>query len=459
MKGYCFLYGLLVCVLVACEPIAPEIVPQEPQDTTVFPIDTIVETPLSFPRKHLLEEFSGQECIYCPNGMDCVHQLIDNDTNWIVLLHHYGYKEDHFSVPGSKDITQRLGVSSAPNITIDRAVTQLGDTAETCFPPTEWTSIRKTDLVDTTFVSVVLENTFDAASRMLSVTVTGQVLTDEYPTLALTVVLKESGMVDFQADERTFEGWQEFRHANAVRAYLSAPLGDVLSIKEHTYSVQYGLQLDEEWIAENCAVVAFVSADFQPVLQAEQQPVVAGTTGGADILHGGITPVPVPDWFPEPGADISPIVYTGSSMVIMDVAQASYTTLENGTREWHIKTYNTTSTARVNGVYCMPYADIFLYTLADETFIPNATYTINHTREQGSVYAGFRDDELMQIGGSRLYYINKSYFQAGYFALEAQWLLADGTLTVYETGWMLSGHAKNGLSLMIYGSTSIQTNN
>ena len=446
-------------MLVACEPVTPEIVPQKSQDTTVVPIDTIVETPLSFPRKHLLEEFTGQECVYCPNGMDCVHQFIGNDTNWIVLLHHYGYKEDHFSVPGSKQVTQRLAVSGAPNITIDRAETQLGETAETCFPPTEWQSIDKADLVDTTYVSVVLDNTYDAASRTLSVTVSGQVLKEEHPSLALTVVLKESGMVDFQADERTFEGWSEFRHANAVRAYLSAPLGDELSVTNNAYTAHYELTLNDEWIAENCAVIAFVSADFQPVLQAEQQSVVAGSQGGADILHGGITPVPVETWYPEPGADISPIVYTGSSMVIMDVAQASCTTLENGTREWHIKAYNTASTARVNGVYCMPYADIFLYTQADGTTIPNDTYTLNDTQETGTVYAGFRDDEHMQIGGSRLYYINKSYYQAGYFAPEVQWLLADGTLTVYETGWMLSGHAKNGLALMIYGSTPIQTNN
>ena len=456
-----------MCVWVACEPITPEttpettpeVVPQPSPDTTVVPVDTIAETPLSFPRKHLLEEFTGQECVYCPNGMDCVHQFIGNDTNWVVLLHHYGYKEDLFSVPGSKEITQRLGVNGAPNITIDRAVTQLEDAAETCFPPTEWKSIRKNDLIDTTFVSVVLENSYDAGSHVLSVTVSGQVLQDASPSLTLTVALKESGMVDFQADEKTFEGWQEFRHVNAVRAYLSAPLGDILSIEGHTYSMHYELLLDEEWIPANCAVVAFVSADFQPVLQAEQKPVIAGTQGGADIQHGGITPMPVEEWYPEPGADIAPIVYTGSSMVIMDVAQATCTPLDNSTKEWHIKTYNTTSTARVNGIYCMPYADIYLYTHADETAIPYDTYTLNDTQEQGSVYAGYRNDEHMQIGGSRLYYINKSYFQAGYFAPEAQWLLTDGTLTVYETGWMLSGHAKNGLSLMIYGSTPIETNN
>ena len=47
--------------------------------------------PESFPKKHLIEEFTGQDCGYCPYGMDCVHDFAGNDSNWIVVLHHYGY--------------------------------------------------------------------------------------------------------------------------------------------------------------------------------------------------------------------------------------------------------------------------------------------------------------------------------------------------------------------------------
>ena len=31
--------------------------------------------PDSFPKKHLIEEFTGQGCGYCPYGMDCIHDF------------------------------------------------------------------------------------------------------------------------------------------------------------------------------------------------------------------------------------------------------------------------------------------------------------------------------------------------------------------------------------------------
>ena len=57
------------------------------------------------------------------------------------------------------------------------------------------------------------------------------------------------------------------------------------------YSENYVIDLKDAWVPENCMVVAFLSEEFQPVVQAAQKPVVDGTKGGADILHGGITPL------------------------------------------------------------------------------------------------------------------------------------------------------------------------
>ena len=46
--------------------------------------------PDSFPKTHLIEEFTGQSCGYCPYGMDCIHDFMADDTNFILVLHHYG---------------------------------------------------------------------------------------------------------------------------------------------------------------------------------------------------------------------------------------------------------------------------------------------------------------------------------------------------------------------------------
>ena len=218
----------LLISLTACEKKAE---PQEP-DPVVFE---------SFPKKHLLEEFTGQGCGYCPYGMDCVHEFIQNDTNWIVVLHHYGYQADNFSVAGSKTITSKLGVSGAPSIAIDRARTKSEAGSAVCFHPGYLPTVSATQFAESTYASIVLNNSYDAASRTLKVRVSGYVYKEDAPELKLTLLVKESGMVDYQADfYKTYEGWKEFRHCNAVRAYLTAPLGDAISVdSRYRYEAEY----------------------------------------------------------------------------------------------------------------------------------------------------------------------------------------------------------------------------
>lgn len=87
------LIGLSTLMLTACEPDTPS--------------EPILE---AYPKKHLIEEFTGQDCGYCPYGMNCIHEFMGNDTNWVLVLHHYGYQKDHFSVSGSQTITKALKV-------------------------------------------------------------------------------------------------------------------------------------------------------------------------------------------------------------------------------------------------------------------------------------------------------------------------------------------------------------
>ena len=288
---------LLVWAVTACKPVIkdePEPQPAEDttavKDTTTAPEDTIPEPPQlpeSFPRKHLIEEFTGQGCGYCPYGMNCVHSFMESDTNWVLILHHYGYQADHFSVTGSKTITTKLGVDGAPSIAIDRAATKSEDGTKICFHPGYLPSVSKSQFVATTYASVQIANDYSSADRTLRVHLSGYVLKDEHPDLLLTVMVKESGMIDTQQDYYyTYEGWQEFRHANAVRAYLTAATGDSLHVQDDkSWSADYELTLSSTWVPENCAVVAVIAEKFQPVIQAAQQPVVSGTQGGADILR------------------------------------------------------------------------------------------------------------------------------------------------------------------------------
>ena len=143
--------GILALAFTACEPKNTPVDPKDPTDTTVLPVDT---TPLSFPKKHLIEEFTGQDCGYCPYGMNCVHDFMGNDTNWVLILHHYGYQADHFSVSGSKKITSALSVSGAPSVTIDRKKTKTSGTNSIVFHPGYLPETDKSQFETETFASV-----------------------------------------------------------------------------------------------------------------------------------------------------------------------------------------------------------------------------------------------------------------------------------------------------------------
>jgi len=284
------LLGIIALALFACENKQAANNEQQPaqQEETI---------PASFPRKHLIEEFTSQYCGYCPNGMDFVHDFMSKDTNYILVLHHAGFQADNFTIKESSKTSSTLKVAGAPNVSVDRVKTTYMDedlkkeVSETVFHPYYLSTLDLTQYVDTTYASINIKNTYDPATRQLSVIVSGIVIPKDHPELNLSIFIKESGMIDIQADYiQTKNGWKEFRHTNAAREYLTEFKGDQLTmLDDHHYELQYITVLNEKWNADNCMVVAFLGEAFQPVIQVAEQPVVAGTKGGADIQHGGIT--------------------------------------------------------------------------------------------------------------------------------------------------------------------------
>lgn len=406
------------CTLYACSP------KNEPEPG-VPPTPEVM--PTSFPRKHLLEHFTGETCGYCPAAMFVMDEFMaQTSKNFIWVSHHYGYEADEYSIPANTTIGTKLQVSSAPNASINRTKRRVSGTNAYTFHPgyLEDNSVPLND-ADTALANVIISRSYNPTTRELSLNVHGlSLLTDTI--LNLSVLIKESGLIGAQADySSSWEGWSEFRHNKVVRVMLTDAMGDKVSVVDGKYSKTFTYTLPAEYKAENCVVVAYITANsaltVNPIINAEQIPVVEGTTGGEELRFEGIKMVEVGQNYPEEGAPHSEITFSTCNVDTKYFASNGILVL----------IMRSTQTKRVSGYSCTPYLQLYVYSQAST--LAAGTYPLTDTPAWNTVMAGQRDDENFRMIGSTLYYVynyNNSLYVMG------TWLPRTGELKVYENGAM-----------------------
>ena len=256
------------------------------------------EVPSSFPRKYLIEHFTGDQCGYCPYGMYSIMEYAAyyTTTPCIWVSHHYGSNTDEYTISESAKIASTCGVDGAPNMAMNRTKV-MGTTI--AFHPgylvedgMAATIANKCDTVAE--ASVVINHTYNADTRELNVTVSGQVANTTTTAYLLTVLIKENGLIGKQADyywSWKTAGYKEFMHPCVARDLLTvSQLGDTVKVENQAYSKTFTYTVSEKWVAENCNVVAYITPlSKKPVINAEETPLVAGTTGGKEYQPFGIT--------------------------------------------------------------------------------------------------------------------------------------------------------------------------
>ena len=255
------------------------------------------DVPSSFPRKYLMEHFTGDQCGYCPYGMYSMVEYSQNcSTPCIWVSHHYGFNTDEYTIPESAKIGSTCGVQGAPNMAMNR--TKVMGTS-IAFHPGYLVEDGMAETIaskcDTTAeASVVINHTYNADTRQMEVTISGQVGNTEVTEYLLTVIIKENGLIGAQADyywSWKTAGFREFLHPCVARDVISEnQLGDTVLVANQAYSKTYTYTVSDKWVAENCNVVAYITPlAKKPIINAEETPLVAGSTGGTEYKPFGIT--------------------------------------------------------------------------------------------------------------------------------------------------------------------------
>ena len=372
---------------------------------------TVKKVEDKYARKHLIEHFTGDGCGYCPYGMYCIVDYIEQATTpTIWVSHHYGYNQDEYTINGSSKIGSTLSVSGAPNMVFNRTKQDQGLAFHPGYLP-EITIADKTEAA----MSVNIQHTYNVDSRKMDITVSGEASFETDSKFLLTVLVKENRLVGKQADYYYAYGqsmWKEFMHARVVRGILTEALGDTIVLKNQAYSKSYSYTIPNKWVADNCCVVAYVTPmSNKPVINAEQVVLVEGTTGGEEYNPYGITESKGP-----------------SSKITFHAVETSRIEEEN------LLEVMLVSNTKVSTAYgdAQPIGAIYIHTDAEALIA--GTYPIKADGSAGSIAAGYRIDEKTSFGGSLLLYAVSSYLANGQLAPAHIWRMNEGEMVVDENG-------------------------
>ena len=245
--------------------------------------------PTFFPRKFLMEHFTSENCNECPKGMIAIKDFLAlQSTPYIWVSHHAIYGTDEYTIPEGNKIAQTFSIYSVPTVMINR--TNQPDNIAIGTSKLENLNVIGDTLAE---ASIVINHTFNAATRKLDITVSGQVANKEVEQYLLSILIKENRLVGLQADSYSsykYATWQEYMHSRVVRDFVTATFGDTVKITNQTYTYSTSYMVNSDWVAENCCVVAYLTPlDKRPIINAEQVPLVAGTAGGEQYEPYGIT--------------------------------------------------------------------------------------------------------------------------------------------------------------------------
>lgn len=370
------------------------------------------ETPTFFPRKFLLEHFTSANCNQCPMGMKYIVDYLDQQTTpYIWLSHHAVYGTDEYTIPESNAIAMNyLGMNSVPSVVFNRTkqggLLVLG----------AW-NIENLVVQDDTMAeaSVVIDHTYDAATRRLDITVSGQVANPDRDAYLLSILIKENRLVGEQEDAYcSWKGakWQEYMHPRVVRDLVSSTFGDTVKVANQSYQYTTSYQLDQAWVPENCCIVAYLTPlEKSPIINAEQTPVVAGTDGGEQYGPYGITEGKGPN-----------------TSISFDSVRV--TRLGNGQLEMTLLSSKTIKT-NYFGI-CKQVG--YLYVNSTDEVLQPGTYPIQEGRTLGSITAGYRVDEDERFGGSKLLYAVSADLKNGIVTPIHRWRMSSGEMQLDKAG-------------------------
>ena len=221
--------------------------------------------PADVGRTVLIEDFTGQRCVYCPKGTEAIESIAEaygSDNVIAVAIHSgpLGFKSNSKVVGLMNDTGEEyyLHWDSANKLPQPWALFNRNAAPNTDY--NTWAAYVAGIISQKAKLSIAIGNTYDAASRTLTTDITTSG-TDGTTSGKLQVWLVEDSIKALQMmPDGTANA--DYIHNHVFRAAVNGTWGEDITVNEgENATKQYTYTLPEAWNADKVAVVAFVYND------------------------------------------------------------------------------------------------------------------------------------------------------------------------------------------------------
>ncbi|MFK7947329.1 MAG: Omp28-related outer membrane protein [Saprospiraceae bacterium] len=278
MKKISILSIFFAVLMFGCEEIVP-------------PIDSEIRYT---GRRIIIEEFTGVQCVNCPVGSKKLQELSDLHGEFVIpiSIHAGSFSEpypqstyDFTTSEGDNLEGSLLGpVQGFPSAVVNRRLFDNED--ELPITINKWAGYVIQELLQQPLLQLDISNSYNETTRNLETTIDLKFLEDVTEGLGITIMILEDDIEDYQltpdTDLNPPDGKDpDYKHKHVLRTMLTDYSGDVISSSQTTQgstpSFTYNFTIPNDWVANKCEVVAFVSrkgGDSLDVLQANQEDIV-----------------------------------------------------------------------------------------------------------------------------------------------------------------------------------------
>lgn len=272
MKSNNFL-GLLVAffssmLVMSCDEVEQPIVEYGVYRSDLYGPAPQFESETTPQQRVLLEDFTGHDCGNCPNGHLRAAELLETyqDDIAVVAIHAGSlaaplppeYPDDWTTPEGQYYLLTQVGQDIMPKGRINRR-----PGASTIFSPSAWAAQVSEAIAEEPMVNMQVKADYQATNNHWNVHVFSEWLQNSSGNYKLVVMLTESGI---EAPQLFYgndpEYIEEYHHEHMLRAtgtgatgltVFSNPAAGASSVESYT------LGWNNEWIADSCEVVAFLT--------------------------------------------------------------------------------------------------------------------------------------------------------------------------------------------------------